>query len=366
MVGCRFGAKNTLDRNYLHLAEANGAEIHAEHEVVDLERTGEHWTVTTRRPGARIRRRTRRFRAGEVVFAAGALGTTRLLLAVAERGRIPRISERLGDVVRTNSESVVGAIARRTDVDYSQGVAITSSFHPDPSTRIEPVRYPKGSNLLGLLGTILVDGDGRGPQFLRFLAQAARHPIAFARSLSVRRWSERGVIVLAMQSLDNQVRLERRRGMFGTRIRSRRTSGTPTPRWLPIANRAAREAADIVDGDPSGSINESLMRIPVTAHLLGGAVISDDPERGVVDPYHRAWNVPGLHVVDGAAVPANLGSNPSLTITAMAERAMAMWPNAGEADPRPDQGDPYRAVPAVAPGAPAAPIPTLLDPWTAP
>ncbi|MDX1690591.1 MAG: GMC family oxidoreductase [Acidimicrobiia bacterium] len=358
MVGCRVGAKNTLDRNYLHLAEGLGADVHAEHEVVDLRRDGATWTVETRRPGAWIRRRPRAFTARHVVMAAGALGTTRLLLRLRDEGRLPGISPTLGHLVRTNSESIVGAIARSTDTDYSRGVAITSSFHPDPDTRIEPVRYPPGSNVMGLLATILVDGDGRLPQWVRFLGQVLRHPVRFLRSLSVRHWSERGVIVLAMQSRDNSIRLERRR----RRLRTRPGHGEPAPRWLPVANRAAREAAEVVDGDPAGSINESMLGIPVTAHILGGAVVSSDERTGVIDPYHRVWGEPGLHVVDGAAVAANLGANPSLTITAMAERAMAMWPNAGDDDPRPDQAEPYRAIEPVAPRREAAPIPDLLGP----
>lgn len=362
MVGCRVGAKNTLDRNYLHLAETSGAEIHAEHEVADIRRENGRWTVESRRPGGPIRRRRRSFTADHVIMAAGALGTTRLLLRLRDEGRLPGISPRLGHVVRTNSESIVGAVAGSTDTDYSHGVAITSSFHPDPDTRIEPVRYPKGSNLLGLLATILVDGDGRLPQFLRFWGRALRHPVAFARSLSVRRWSERGVIVLAMQSRDNSIRLERRRG----RLTTRPGHGPPSPRWLPDANRAAREVADIIDGDPAGSVNESMLGIPVTAHILGGAAIGPDRTRGVIDAYHRVWDVPGLHVVDGSAVSANLGANPSLTITAMAERAMALWPNKGDADPRPDDGAAYRRVEPIPPRRPAAPTPPLLGPGVGP
>jgi cholesterol oxidase len=260
--------------------------------------------------------------------------------------------------VRTNSESITGAVARRRGVDYSHGVAITSSFTPSPRTRIEPVRYPAGSNSMGLLATILVPG-GRGWQPLRFLWHALRAPLAFLRSLSVRHWSERGVIVLVMQSEDNSVRLTARRGWFRTRITSEPGHGHPSPRWLPVAHEAARVAAAAMDGDPEASINESLLGIPLTAHLIGGATIGADPDHGVVDPYHRMYGHPTLSVVDGAAVPANLGSNPSLTITALAERAMAAWPNRGEPDPRPDIGAPYRPVrvrphrPVVPAGAPA-------------
>lgn len=359
MVGCRYEAKNTLDRNYLFLAERAGARVLPEHEAIDLEQTTDGWTVTTARPGAWVRHRRATFRATQIVFAAGGLGTTRLLLRLRDAGRLPGVSERLGHLVRTNSEAITGAVARRTGVDYSHGVAITSSFTPQPGTRIEPVRYPAGSNSMGLLATILVPGGG-GWQPVRFLWHALKSPIAFLRSLSVRRWSERGMIVLVMQSEDNSVRLEMKRGWFRRKITSKPGHGTPNPRWLPVAHEAARVAAAEIGGDPEASVNESLLGIPLTAHLIGGATIGTDASSGVIDPYHRMYGYPTLSVVDGAAVPANLGSNPSLTITALAERAMAAWPNRGEPDPRPALGEPYQpvrvvprhpVVPGSAPGA---------------
>ena len=356
MIGCRYHAKNTLDHNYLFLAERAGAEVHPDTEAIDVVPLTEGgYRVTTRRPGARVFRRRRAFTAGHVVFSAGALGTTRLLLRLRDEGRLPHVSERLGHVVRTNSESILGAIAKGTSTDYSHGVAITSSFEPAPHTRIEPVRYSPGANAMGLLATILVPGAGRGPQALRFVWQAVRRPITFLRSLSVRRWSERSVIVLVMQSIDNSIRLFRTKGRLGNRLTSAPGHGEPSPRWLPVGHEAARLAAGEMGGIPAGSINESLLGIPITAHIIGGATIGDAPDRGVVDPYHRVFGHPGLHVIDGAAIPANLGSNPSLTITALAERAAAMWPNRGDPDPRPPLGDPYRPIPPVAPRQPVIP-----------
>lgn len=358
MVGCRFDAKNTLDRNYLFLAERLGARVFPETQVVDIRASGSGYHLETRRPGAWVRTRRRTFGADQVVLAAGALGTTRLLLDLADRGRLPDLSERVGHVVRTNSESLLGSVARSRSVDYSRGVAITSSFHPEPSTRIEPVRYPPGSNSMGLLATIMVEGEGRGPQWWRFLRAAARHPVTFLRSLSVWRWSERSVILLVMQSIDNSLRLRTRPGRLRrrrTRLTSEPGHGRPNPRWLPVGHEAARVAAAAMEGFPVGSINESVLGIPVTAHLLGGAAIGTDPSTGVIDPYHRVFGHPGLHVADGAAISANLGSNPSLSITALAERAMAMWPNAGEPDPRPPLGEAYRRIGPVLPARPAVP-----------
>ena len=366
MVGCRHNAKNSLDKNYLFLAEQAGAEVHPEHEVVGLEPLPSGgYLVTTQRPGAWIQRNRRRFTASEVVFSAGALGTTRLLLELAENGSLPHLSERVGDVVRTNSEAVLGATARSTDVDYSTGVAITSSFHPEPRTHIEPVRYSKGSNVMGLLATVLTDGGGTIPRQLRFLWNVIRHPFAFVRSLSVRRWAERSVILLVMQSYDNSLKVLRKRGWFGTRLTSQPSTGEPHPSYIPIANEAARVAAEVMDGFPGSSLNEVLLDVPTTAHILGGACVGGSPERGVIDPYHRVYGYEGLHVVDGSAIGANLGVNPSLTITAMAERAMALWPNRGDDDPRPAPGEAYRMVVPVRPHSPAVPVDVLgVDVWS--
>jgi cholesterol oxidase len=355
MVGCRYDAKNTLDRNYLFLAERGGTEVFPEHQVIDVEPIAEGYRVTTRRPGSTLRKRRRTFEATHVVFAAGALGTTRLLLRLQHEGRLPRLSDKVGHLVRTNSESILGAVASDTSVDYSRGVAITSWIETDSHTRMEPVRYPAGSNSMGLLAAILVKGEGRGPQWLRFLGSVVRRPIRFVRSLSVWRWAERALILLVMQSRDNSLRLSAEDGRFGTRITSAPGHGEPNPTWLPEGHEAAKVAAGVMGGQASASLNETVLGIPITAHILGGASLADRPDRGVVDPYHRVFGHPGLHVIDGAAVGANLGANPSLTITAMAERAMSMWPNKGQDDQRPPLGDPYESVPLVTPEHPAVP-----------
>ena len=236
-------------------------------------------------------------------------------------------------------------------VDLTRGVAITSSFHVSDTTHVENVRYGKGSNLMGALAVMQVDGGGGIPRWLRFAGTAARHPLVFARSLSTRRWSERTVIALVMQTSDNSITVRRRRGLLGWHLTSTQGHGEPNPTYIPEGNVAVRAMAQRLErttGErawPGSSIGE-VLDIPMTAHFLGGAVISDSPEHGVIDPYQRVWGYPGLHVLDGSAVSANLGVNPSLTITAQAERAVSLWPARGEADRRPAQGEAYRLVDA--------------------
>ncbi|MCD0481925.1 GMC family oxidoreductase [Streptacidiphilus sp. ASG 303] len=358
MTGCRHGAKNTLTENYLHLAERGGAEVHPLTTVTRITEHGGGYAVQVRRTDAR-RAGTRTLTARYVVVAAGTYGTQSLLHGLRDGGHLPRISPRLGELTRTNSEALVGA--QTTDrrygqrADFTRGVAITSSVHPDENTHIEPVRYGKGSNSMGFLSVLQVPGGGRGPRWLRFLGAAAAHPVAFALSMSKRRWSERTIIGLVMQSLDNSLTVSaKRKGLGKGKLTSRQGHGAPNPGWIPAAEQAARLLAAEINGFPGSTVGE-IFDIPLTAHFIGGCAIGDSPETGVVDPYHRLYGHPGVSVVDGSAISANLGVNPSLTITAQAERAMSMWPNKGEADPRPAQGEAYRRVRPVAPAAPAVP-----------
>jgi cholesterol oxidase len=366
MVGCRVGAKNTLVKNYLALAERLGATVEPLRTVVDVrpEPGGTAYRVTTEATGAWLRKDRRSVTADQVVFAAGAWGTQRLLHTLKDTGSLPALSDRLGHLTRTNSEALGGAMARSVPpgMDLTKGVAITSSFHPTPDTHVENVRYGKGSNAMGALATILVDGGGSVPRPVKFLMEAVRHPLVFLHSLVLHRWSERTVIALVMQSRDNSltVSARRRRLLGGRTLTSRQGHGEPNPTWIPAGHRAVVALAQRlsratgVKTRPGSSLGE-IVDVPMTAHFLGGAVISTTPERGVIDPYHRVWGYPGLHVVDGSAVSANLGVNPSLTITAQAERAMSLWPNHGEADPRPAQGEAYQRLEPVPAKQPAVP-----------
>ncbi|MEV4759781.1 GMC family oxidoreductase [Micromonospora sp. NPDC049559] len=365
MTGCRHGAKNTLVKNYLWLAERLGAEVHPLTTVTAVRPAAEGgYVVETVRTGAWPPRRRRRLHADQVVFAAGALGTQRLLHEMRATGALPGLSPRVGALTRTNSEAILGAAvlrgeARRRGLDFTAGVAITSSFHPDARTHVEPVRYGRGANVMGLLQSALVDGGPR--RVRRWLATMARSPLTYLRLLSVREWSQRTVIALVMQSLDNSLTTHPRRGWHGRlRLATTQGHGAPNPSWIPAGNRAARLLAEEIGGVPGGAVTEPF-DVPMTAHILGGAVIGASADEGVVDAYHRVFGHPGLHVVDGAAVSANLGVNPSLTIAAQAERALSYWPNRGEPDPRPDLGAPYVRIdpvpplrPAVPPDAPAA------------
>jgi cholesterol oxidase len=363
MTGCRHGAKNTLNENYLYLAEKAGAVIHPMTTVAAVREDAEGgYQVTTVPTDARRKGRTKVLRARQVVVAAGTYGTQTLLHAMKDRGLLPRISPRLGELTRTNSEALVGAqtdnrrYRKRHGVnkaDFTQGVAITSSIHPDDNTHIEPVRYGKGSNAMGALSILQVPYRNR--RVLGWLGNAAKHPVLVARSLSNRRWSERTIIGLVMQSLDNSLTTFRKPGGIGKGLlTARQGHGAPNPQQIPEATRAASLLAEEINGFAGSNVGE-LIGTPLTAHFLGGCPIGAAPESGVIDPYHRLYGHPGISVVDGAAVSANLGVNPSLTITAQAERAMSFWPNKGEEDPRPAQGSAYERLTPIAPKSPVVP-----------
>ena len=361
MTGCRHNAKNTLVKNYLYLAERAGATVVPETTAVavrPLRQAG--YAVDTVRTGAwRASRTAGTFTAEHVVFAAGTWGTQRLLHTMKARGVLPGISARLGVLTRTNSEALGGAMTamrNRKKHDFTRGVAITSSIHPDEHTHIEPVRYGKGSNAMGLLSTLMIDGGGRLPRGVKWLAHAARHPAQLASLYAgLNHWSERAVIGLTMQALDNSITVRPRRTRLGRiKLTSEQGHSAPNPAWIPAANETMRRIAANIGGFPLSSAGE-MADIPMTAHFIGGCVIGDSADTGVIDPYHRMYGHPGLHVVDGSAISANLGVNPALTITAQAERAMALWPNKGETDPRPVLGAAYQPLGPVEPRSPAVP-----------
>ncbi|WP_333767889.1 GMC family oxidoreductase [Streptomyces sp. IBSBF 2435] len=365
MTGCRHGAKNTLNENYLHLAQKAGAVVHPMTTVVDLTEDARGGYQVTAVPTDQRRKGGRQvLRARQVVVAAGTYGTQTLLHAMRDAGRLPGISARLGELTRTNSEALVGAQTSPgryrkkypdRPLDFTRGVAITSSVHPNDHTHIEPVRYGRGSNSMGSMSVPAAPYGGKAPRWLEILGHNLLHPVVTFRSLSNYRWSERTIIGLVMQTSDNSLITYRRtKGLGKGLLTARQGHGEPNPVHIPEGAQAARLIAAQINGFAGTNIGEATQR-PMTAHFLGGCPIGEDAEHGVIDPYHRLFGHPGIHVVDGAAVSANLGVNPSLTITAQAERAMSLWPNKGEADPRPDQGEAYRRIAAVRPAAPAVP-----------
>ncbi|KAA1426394.1 GMC oxidoreductase [Nocardioides antri] len=348
-TGCKHNAKNTTTTNYLYLAEKHGAEVHPLTTVTSVRRNdaGTGYVVETERSNGKLRKGRRTFTAEQVVFAAAALGTQKLLHRLKDDGTLPELSPRLGELTRSNSEAIIG-VQSRTRSDFAQGVAITSSIHPEPQTHVEVCTYGKGQNSMFAQTVPMVDGGAF--RFLRFLLGLVLHPVAFLRSLNLRGASERSVILLVMQSLDNSLTSYLKGGL----LKTKQGSGEPNPDWIPLAHEIAREYADKADGY-TGNIATDVFNIPATAHYIGGCTIGDSRETGVIDPYQRVYGYPGLHIADGSAITANLGVNPSLTITAQAERAMAFWPNKGEQDARPALGAPYQRIAPVAPKQPVVP-----------
>jgi cholesterol oxidase len=339
MVGCRYNAKNTLLKNYLYLAERQGAEVRPEAEVRDIrplppgQPDGARYEVLYRRPTARRPEPPRSVRARNVVVSGGTVGTLRLLFRCRDiTGSLPKISRRLGDIVRTNSESLLGVVSRSRKTDYSEGIAITSIFYADPVTTVEPVRYPAGSDLLRFLGGPLIESGSIARRLLISLTDLLKRPADFLRTHVVPGWARRTTILLVMQTEDNQIsmRLERSPLTLWRRdLVSKADPDNPIPSKIPIAHTVTKRFAARTDGIPSASVNESLLNIPMTAHILGGCPFGVSSADGVVDLDCQVHNYPGLYVVDGAIVPANPGVNPSLTITALSEYAMSRVPPKG-------------------------------------
>ncbi|HWU31889.1 MAG TPA: GMC family oxidoreductase [Marmoricola sp.] len=348
MTQCKHNAKNTTTTNYLYLAEKNGAEVHPLTTVMSVREDGKGgYVVETQKSNGKLRKGHRTFTAEQVVFSAAALGTQKLLHKLKET-TLPNLSPRLGELTRSNSEAIL-TVSSRTRSDFAQGVAITSSIHPDPQTHIEVVSYGKGQNSLFLQTLPMIDGGAF--RLLRFFLWVLLHPLAFLRSLNPRNASDKGVILLVMQSLDNSLTSYLKGGL----LKTKQGTGEPNPDWIPVAHEIAREYAAKVDGD-LGSVGTDILNIPATAHYIGGCTIGESAATGVIDPYQRVHGYPGLHVADGSAITANLGVNPSLTITAQSERAMAFWPNRGEEDQRPYLGARYARIAPTAPKNPSVPV----------
>ena len=333
MVGCRVGAKNTLLKNYLWFAEKKGATVLAEHGVVDVRPLGasdgsDGYVVTTERPGAWFFRRRRTFTARGVVFAGGALGTGELLATLKHGGSLPNISDRLGELVRTNSESILAVTLPDDRLKPWADVAISASIHPDHDTHIEFCTYGKGGDFMTFLLAPLTGNGTRLTRPLMLLREIVRHPLRFVRGRWPFGWSKRTLIVLVMQSSDNAMAFRARRRWLrrGWKIGTEQDAAKPNPTFIPKANEAAEFLARHTGGIAHSGVLEATMNIPTTAHILGGAAIGADASRGVVDGRNRVFGYTNLMICDGSAMPGNPGVNPSLTITALAEHAMAHVP----------------------------------------
>ncbi len=358
MVGCRYNAKNTLVKNYLYLAEKWGAEVEAEAEVRDIlplpagQPDGARYEVVYRSASALLFKGERRIRTRNVIVSAGALGTLRLLFRCRDvTGSLPRLSPRLGDLVRTNNESLLGVIARDDTSDYSQGIAITSIVHADPITTIEPVRYSPGSSMMRLLTGPIIDTGSGLSRLARSVWEIISRPADFARTHFRSRWAQRTTIILAMQTDDTKLRFRFGRSLFTLFRRGLVSHPDPEsghPSAIEVSRKVTRRFAEKIGGIPAGSINESLLGIPMTAHILGGCPFGTSAADGVVGLDCQVHEYPGLYAIDGSIVPANPGVNPSLTITALAEYAMSRVPDKPGAAVRPPIGVALQREEAVA------------------
>lgn len=347
MTGCRHNAKNTLVKNYLYLAEKLGVEIRPLTTATELIESNGLWSIKVRKSSSWLPL-SKTLTANQVIVAAGAFNTQKLLHRMKSNGNL-KLSDALGKLSRTNSESLVGAIMPKSKMDFSEGAAITSSFFPNKNTHVEPVRYGKGSNMMGLLQTIMTSSDSALVRTKQWISTAIQQPTLIFRILNVRKWSERSVIALVMQNLNSSVTVFESKDFLGSRkLSSKNDASNPNPTWIPEANEVAERIANNYGGFAAGNVG-NLIGAPFTAHFVGGCVIGKNKDEGVIDPYHRVWGYPTLHILDGSTITANLGVNPSLTITAQAERAISMWPINGEIDQRPNQNEPYKAINPIEP-----------------
>jgi len=345
LVGCRYNSKNTLPKNYLYFAGINGARLIQEAEVTDIRpRQGNSggsslnapssdagYDVTYRTSTRLLKGAPQRVRARRVILSGGVMGSIKLLLNLRDGNKsLPDLSPRLGDMVRTNSEALLGAMARRSDINYSEGVSISSIYNHDNITRVEPTRYPDGSSLMRFLAAPLIDTDVSVPmRLLRFLGWAFTHPIDYAKALILPGWAHNVTILLVMQHADNRMRFRLGRSLFTLFRRgmvAEREPGFEIYAQVKGSHELARLFAQRMDGVALGSIGENLLNLPTTAHILGGSPLGKDASEGVVDENFEVHNYPGMYIIDGSIMPANPGVNPSLTITALAEYAMSKFP----------------------------------------
>ena len=330
LTGCPHGSKNTLDRNYLYLAQRLGATVMTGRKagsLIPLEGGG--YEIELSDP-FRSRRRHPSLRSRNVIIAAGVLGTLELLFRCRDVTRtMPNLSKQLGRLVRTNSEAIVGILSPDRDIDLTRGTTISSHFFPDSHTHVTQNRFPKGYTFMKwYLGPLV---DGRVPiwRSLKSIALILRHPVRVFRLWTAPGWHRRVTVLTVMQHLDNRLAFKYGRSLLflmKRRLKSKAIRGKEAPTYLPVANEATRAFSRVTGGEPLNVLTESILNISTTAHILGGCHMGTSPANGVIDTSHQVFGYPGLYVIDGSAISANVGVNPSLTITALAERAMSLIP----------------------------------------
>lgn len=323
MVGCNHGAKNTLDKNYLYFAEKNGTKIIPERKVESIEYNNGFYKLSTLISTKMPVQKGETFYSKGVIVSAGVLGTLKLLLTCKNKGFLPNLSDQLGESVRTNSESLTGTVTLDKNRDWSKGIAITSGFYPSDDTHIEVVRYPENSDFMSTLTSPMVDEGTKITRPLKLISKIIRQPIEFIKTRIPFGWAKHSIIFLVMQTIDNKISIKLNKlGYLTTSIGDKKP-----PSYISHANKIAEEFAKRANGIPQSSLFESILDMSTTAHILGGCAIGNNENEGVVDIKCETFNYPNLHIIDGSIIPANLGVNPSLTITAMAEQAMSHIPN---------------------------------------
>ena len=331
MGGCRHNAKNTLVKNYLYLAEKNGAEILPEKEVISIEKINNKYKIIIKKSTGIIRNKQILY-CDKLILSGGVMGTVKLLLKSKLNGTLPKISNKLGDYVRTNSEAIIGTstYTKPKNKDYTKGIAISAGFHPDDKTTIETVRFGKGQDAMGRLSTLMIKSNAKLPSFIQFIWNIIRHPIQFIITLWPFGWAKKTVILLVMQPISNYLKLNYKRRWWRLGFRSFNShlskKGT-LPGKIPIGEDVAESIINRIGGFTMAAIPNSLFNIPTTAHILGGCIMGNNQDAGVVNEKLEVFNYPGMYIIDGSVIPSNLGVNPSLTITAISEYAMSHFPN---------------------------------------
>ena len=335
MVGCNHNAKNMLTKNYLYFAEKNGAEVMAERKVIDIQpvtdsnSTGARYRIVYQPSTSLVKGKPAQIHARNVIVSAGALGTMELLFKCRDESRsLPKISQKLGERVRTNSENIMGVTMRGKDVNYSEGIAITSIFQADEVTRIEPVKYAEGASFIRALTAPLIEGDHPvWRNFLKMVGKILRHPYDFIYEKFLANWARFTTILLIMQTEDNLTHVRRGRNIFTLFMKGlvlKPDADYPIPKQILVGNEVVKRFAERANGIPQASFTDGLFNFPTTAHFMGGVPIGRDDSEGVVGLDFGIHNYPGLYVIDGSIMPGNPGVNPSLSITALAEYGMSL------------------------------------------